>query len=225
MVARMAEGPRLSRGRRYQRQGHVVDLDVRPGLMTAEVEGSRAEPYSVSIAAKPANENERQAAAEHPTGAIPRVIDVAFTCICPDWGDPCKHGIAVMLEFAREVDDDPSLLLTWRGIDDIVVAPPPGTESLAIHQDPPANAAAVRRRLGNELVDADELTGAQNVVDDKLTAFFQGAMPDEPSGLVGPLEETQLDLFRRVRIALDQVDAAPVFADALDTIADHWLDR
>lgn len=227
LAARLAEGQRLSRGRRYQRQGHVVDLDVSPGLVTASVVGSRSDPYEVSIACKPANENERQAAAHDVTGAIPRLIDVAFTCICPDWGDPCKHGIAVLLELAREVDDDPALLLGWRGIDDVVAPPPPGTESLGIHAgpSPAADPAAVGSRVAGSLVAASDLGPAEEPEDSALAAFFHGAVPDEPTGLVSPLDEVQLDAFRRVRIPLEQVDAAPVFADAIDAIAEHWLDR
>jgi len=97
LAARVAEGQRMSRGRKYHRHGNVFDLDVGPGLVTASVEGSRAEPYDVSIACKHANENERRASMDNPEAAAPRVVDVAFTCICPDWGDPCKHGVAVLL--------------------------------------------------------------------------------------------------------------------------------
>jgi hypothetical protein len=35
-------------------------------------------------------------------------------CSCPDWDEPCKHAVAVLLELAERVGDDPGLLLTWR---------------------------------------------------------------------------------------------------------------
>lgn len=258
LAAKVAEGRRLSRGRRYQTQGNVADLDVSDGILTASVIGSRAEPYEVSISCKPANENERRAAMVDPAGAVPRVIDVAFTCICPDWGDPCKHGVAVLLEFAREVDGDASQLLTWRGIHGVVAPPPPGTESLVddpgpvlrtdggragrIRSDRASSRQAVRSldevkaELDPVLADPDELIRRRGLGEagdveptigesSVLAEFFQGAMPEEADGLVGPLDEVQLDVYHHVRIPLERVDAAPVLADAIDAIADFWLGR
>ena len=42
-------GSRLQRGRNYARSGQVISLDVGPGLVTAQVQGSRARPYRVRI--------------------------------------------------------------------------------------------------------------------------------------------------------------------------------
>lgn len=233
LAARVAEGQRLSRGRRYQRQGNVFDLDVAPGMVTALVAGSRAEPYEVSIACRHANENERRAAADAPTGAVPRVVDIAFTCICPDWGDPCKHGVAVMLAFAEAVDFDTSLLFTWRSIDDVVAPPPPGTESLEIHAPRPAREPAVqpvpvseiRAQLADELVGATGRRDPEPAMSAELEQFFGGAMPSGIEDLIGPIDEMQVGAYDRVRIAIDEADAAAVFADALESIADHWLNR
>ena len=36
-------------------------------------------------------------------------------CSCPDWENPCKHIAAVLYLFADRLDDDPWLLLAWRG--------------------------------------------------------------------------------------------------------------
>lgn len=126
----LADGPRLSRGRAYQRKHNVSNLSVAAGLVTALVHGSDPEPYEVTIAVREAGENERAEIADDVAAAVPRPLDIAFTCPCPDWGDPCKHGVAVILELAGEIDDDPSLLLSWRGVDDITPPPPSGTEGL-----------------------------------------------------------------------------------------------
>ena len=42
-------GSRLQRGRSYARKGQVISMDVGPGLVTAQVQGSRARPYRVRI--------------------------------------------------------------------------------------------------------------------------------------------------------------------------------
>jgi hypothetical protein len=36
-------------------------------------------------------------------------------CTCPDWSVPCKHVSAVLYVLAEAFDDDPFLVLAWRG--------------------------------------------------------------------------------------------------------------
>ena len=42
-------GNRLQRGRTYARKGQVISLEVDPGSVTAQVQGSRARPYRIRI--------------------------------------------------------------------------------------------------------------------------------------------------------------------------------
>jgi uncharacterized Zn finger protein len=138
-------GARLQRGRRYARQGQVVALDVDAGLLTAQVQGSRALPYRVTItwpALEPAAwETVASAfasragfAARLLAGDVPPDLEAVFEsagvslfprrwadlhadCSCPDWENPCKHLAAVLYVFADRLDEDPWLLLAWRGRD------------------------------------------------------------------------------------------------------------
>ena len=110
LVAGMSDPTRLGRGRSYARQGAVVDLTVDPGVIVAAVQGSRSEAYSIKVFTKPAPSDDTFAA------LVPSVRDVAFECSCPDWDDPCKHAIAVMVRFAELVGSDSSALLRWRGL-------------------------------------------------------------------------------------------------------------
>lgn len=224
LAARMAEGQRLARGRRYQTRGQVGDLDVGPGWATASVVGSRSDPYEVAIACRHANENERQAAEIDVAGAVPRAVDVAFTCICPDWGDPCKHGVAVLLELAAQVDADESLLLAWRSIDDVVPPPPPGTESLVGPHTDTTPVESLRLELGDMLASPEDLAGAGSPAQSPVLAeFFEGAMEPGIGSIVRPFDEVQLDAYAAATIVIDNVDAGPVFADGLDAIAEYWL--
>src|ERR1044072_3252043 len=45
-------GARLGRGRSYARGGQVVSITVQEGCVTAKVQGSRPQPYAVSIEVK-----------------------------------------------------------------------------------------------------------------------------------------------------------------------------
>ena len=46
---------------------------------------------------------------------MPKPRELRFSCSCPDFGDPCKHAVAVLLQLAALVADEPELLVTWRG--------------------------------------------------------------------------------------------------------------
>ena len=74
-------------------------------------------------------------------------------------------------------------------------------------------------------LEPDVVDGEPDVVDGELDWFFRGAVPDDAGDLVGPLEEVQFDAYGRARIVLENLDVAPVFADAMDAIAEHWLSR
>ena len=109
-------GARLQRGRTYARGGQVLGIDVAPGRVEARVQGSRKDPYRVSIAMKPYSGEERArfaaALAASPlhlakllAGEMPQDIedvlakervslfptrqsDLETECSCPDWSNP-----------------------------------------------------------------------------------------------------------------------------------------
>lgn len=134
---------RLGRGRSYARSGQVMGLRVAPGLVTARVQGSRPQPYAVRLALKPftvaewARAEEALAAealflAALLAGEMPRDVEQAFAaaglslfpstprelkteCSCPDAVNPCKHVAATYYILAEAFDEDPFLVLAWRG--------------------------------------------------------------------------------------------------------------
>jgi uncharacterized Zn finger protein len=136
-------GGRMQRGRRYARAGQVVSLDVRPAVVTAQVQGSRAKPYRVFLELPEPTEQQWAAidaamatkvgfGAQLLAGEVPHELEEVFRatgvellprrwtdlrteCTCPDWGDPCKHVAAVLYVLADQLDADPWLLLEWRG--------------------------------------------------------------------------------------------------------------
>jgi uncharacterized Zn finger protein len=135
-------GTRMQRGRRYARQGQLASFDVQPGLVVAQVQGSRQTPYvtSVQFAALTDQqwagvqheiESTLQFSARLLAGEVPAELEDVFdrasvsllprrwndlraSCSCPDWEIPCKHVAAVLYVLADRLDDDPWLLLTWR---------------------------------------------------------------------------------------------------------------
>jgi uncharacterized Zn finger protein len=140
-----AMGSRLTRGRTYARKGQVISLEVAPGEVRSSVQGSRARPYHVVIKLKPFGElvwaKAEIALAEQalPTAKLlagegppeleeifsaagaplfpTRAGDLDQRCSCPDWEVPCKHLAATFYLLAEAFDDDPFLILRWRGRD------------------------------------------------------------------------------------------------------------
>jgi uncharacterized Zn finger protein len=134
---------RLTRGRTYARQGQVIDLGIGAGLVVARVQGTRRTPYGVQISMPALSDGRWDAiveslagqagyAASLLAGELPHEIEDVFagagvalfpergshlitSCTCPDWGTPCKHAAAVCYLVAEAFDEDPFLLLAFRG--------------------------------------------------------------------------------------------------------------
>ncbi|MDQ6671036.1 MAG: hypothetical protein M3069_09835 [Chloroflexota bacterium] len=136
---------RLARGRTYARSGRVVSLDVERDGVVAVVNGSRPEPYHVSIQFKRLSDAEWQRivdamaaealyAARLLSGEMPEEIEELFSrasvgcsllpadegdlvtdCSCPDPANPCKHIAAVHYLLGERFDEDPFLMFLLRG--------------------------------------------------------------------------------------------------------------
>ncbi|WP_076791829.1 SWIM zinc finger family protein [Chlorobium sp. KB01] len=137
---------RLTRGKTYARSGQVTDLVISADNgVSAKVQGSRANPYKVSIILTPWSKSEKKLVAEKLaskpiyiaqliSGQMPENLDrtlktagaplfpykfndLRSKCSCPDYSNPCKHIAAVFYLMAEAFDSDPFLLLTLRGIE------------------------------------------------------------------------------------------------------------
>ena len=103
LAAELSDQGRLSRGKRYWAEDAVVDLVVGHGAVTAVIQGSRPDPYVVTIAASEG------------TG-VPSKREVWTSCTCPDDGMElaCKHAVAALFALSDEVAIEPALLERWR---------------------------------------------------------------------------------------------------------------
>ena len=48
--------------------------------------------------------------------------DIATSCSCPDWENPCKHVAGLYLKIAQSIDHNPLLLFELRGINEILIS-------------------------------------------------------------------------------------------------------
>ncbi|HJZ49655.1 MAG TPA: SWIM zinc finger family protein [Roseiflexaceae bacterium] len=140
---RFGWGSRLQRGRTYARQGQVLSIEFAGAKIKARVQGSRPKPYDVTIEMQPlAAAQWEQAidalaqqaifAAQLLAGEMPQDIesafdaagvplfprgpkDIAASCSCPDYANPCKHIAAVYYLLGERFDEDPFLIFQARG--------------------------------------------------------------------------------------------------------------
>lgn len=133
---------RLGRGRSYVRSGAVLDLQVKPGAVTARVMGTRLYSVEVKIAAvararwnavckacsgaidsliELLQARFSKSVMEHicskETGLFPAPKEITFTCSCPDWASMCKHVAAVLYGIGARLDTEPQLLFSLRKVD------------------------------------------------------------------------------------------------------------
>ena len=142
-LERLVNPGRLARGRTYARGGRVLALDVSRDGVKAGVQGSRPEPYEVSITFRKLTDTEWERiidamsaealyAARLLNGEMPEEIEQVFAaagtslfpaqerdmrtlCTCPDWANPCKHIAAVHYLLGERFDEDPFLIFLLRG--------------------------------------------------------------------------------------------------------------
>lgn len=142
-MERLVDTGRLSRGRRYARSGQVLSVQEVEGGVEGRVQGSRRQPYKVSIQVAPLTaaqwEQVLDALAEQALftaqllgGEMPLEVEDVFqsvgvslfparsgdlvtACSCPDWANPCKHVAATHYILGERFDEDPFLLFRLRG--------------------------------------------------------------------------------------------------------------
>lgn len=212
---------RLPRGRTYANRGAVRGLVVSNGAIKAKVQGSRPRAYDVSIAVpaiKPADVGRLiESIAVDPT-LIARLLnreldpallneaqvlgitvfptrwtDLKMHCSCPDWAVPCKHLAAVIYLLSQEIDGNPFLVFSLRGVDLITQLKKRGIEISA-----GANPALPSRE--------QVLFGAT------APATPETAPPANAAGDLGALEALDLTTIPDLREPLWRVlPASPVF--------------
>jgi hypothetical protein len=211
LAAELSDQGRLARGKRYWSDDAVVDIVIGHGSVTAEVQGSRPQPYVVTI--------------EAAEGAgIPTKRELWLRCTCPDDTgtglDACKHAVAAMFALSDELAIEPELVDRWRAGRR---APRPARDVTPISiadesHDPDDRAGSAPDSPGDReggaerLAEVVPLRGAREL--DGLALLLRA-----PEGAVGfELPDPTSIEHRGVRPAL----LADVLDDALDHLAIRW---
>ena len=133
---------RLPRGSSYVRNGSVIDLQITPGEVRAQVMGSSLYKVSASVTAVP--EKQWQTICDDCSGSIDSLVEllqgklskavmerickpgaglfpspkeIKFNCSCPDWASMCKHVAAVLYGIGARLDEQPEVLFSLRRVE------------------------------------------------------------------------------------------------------------
>lgn len=133
---------RLPRGGTYVRNGSVIDLQIAPGVIKAQVSGSEIYTVKIVIEKLPKALWERikkdcsksitslldllqgrladgimKRLTKRDGGLFPRPQEIKMSCSCPDWAGMCKHVAASMYGVGARLDTNPELLFQLRAVD------------------------------------------------------------------------------------------------------------
>jgi uncharacterized Zn finger protein len=134
---------RLERGRKYAREGNILNIEYKGSKVIALVQGTADDPYKLSIWLDAFTDEDWNyvidSLAEHAlfsaqllAGEMPDDIEGVFTanglslfpfqlsevhskCDCPDPKNPCKHIAAVYYQLGDFFREDPFILFQLRG--------------------------------------------------------------------------------------------------------------
>ena len=130
LAAEISDPGRLLRGKRLRADDAVVDLVIGHGAATAVVQGSRPDPYVVTLLTRAGR-------------SVPARRDLTVRCTCPDddalGGGACKHAVAALFALADEVSLDLDALARWRQSEAFAAShPESGDRENKVHDAQPA---------------------------------------------------------------------------------------
>jgi uncharacterized Zn finger protein len=153
---------RLPRGRTYVRNGSVIDLQIAPAKITAQVMGSSLYKQTIEIAPIVAarwkaiknacsgqidslvellqgrlSDGVMSVITHRDEGMFPLPQEIEMDCTCPDGAMLCKHLAAVLYGVGARLDRQPELLFTLRQADHAELI----TEAVSSQAIPAAGAA------------------------------------------------------------------------------------
>lgn len=216
---------RITKARSYFRDRKVHRLQIGAGTVTASVEGSQLDPFSVAASIRTVD-TETVASLLRTTGDVGDLMsltrgeqpsalgelllptesaDIRADCDCPDDTDRCIHILSVFYEVAAEIDRTPTTLLTLMG-----------TEVADL-------LGALERHSGQQASGTDDVPTDESAPLDLSADFYGNSYPTPPLPSPPPIRAlSELDV-AALRGALRASGiAAGDIAEALDDLGDLY---
>ncbi|MEM6433966.1 MAG: SWIM zinc finger family protein [Cyanobacteria bacterium P01_D01_bin.115] len=225
---------RLERGRRYAREGNILNIEYKGAKVIALVQGTAEEPYKLSIWLDAFTDEDWNyvvdSLAEHAlfsaqllAGEMPDDIEAVFTanglslfpfqlsevhskCDCPDPKNPCKHIAAVYYQLGDFFREDPFILFQLRGRDRAQIL-----DSLRQKRQQSVDSTTVTATASATSTIVPAATPQPAVAPVDISTFWQYDQPLESSlVVVTPSSSTVLDMLDNIPLPVN--DARIVMA-------------
>lgn len=223
---------RLERGRRYAREGNILNIEYKGAKVLALVQGTAQDPYKLSIWLDSFADEDWNyvidSLAEHAlfsaqllAGEMPADIETVFTsnglslfpfqlaevhsrCDCPDPKNPCKHIAAVYYQLGDFFREDPFILFQLRGRDRQQILD-------ALRQKRQKSIDPVDPVDASEAIANDVADKGTTEVSLDVSSFWEYDQPMDPSlVVVTPASTTVLDVLDTIPLPVN--DARVVMA-------------
>ena len=211
----------LGPGVAIQRKGAVRDFFVQQGSISFEIHDKRERAFDVEIHTTPPSENVRRAVLSGDLHeAVPKVAEIQIHHVCPDWATPCRHEIAALLQLVKECEDDPNVILKWRGIelesDSADKETSLGSTSSVTSRK--GTIQQLRNSMPGRFINFKEEKSHESVLTPDIESFFSFPKEHEPTpNTIGNYSSAKkIDASREIQI--DGQNMYPVFEDAIETI-------
>lgn len=210
----------LGPGVAIQRKGAVRDFFVQQGSISFEVHDKRERAFDVEIHTTVPSENVRravQSGAIHE--AVPKVAEIQIHHVCPEWATPCRHEIAALLQLLKECEDDPNVLLKWRGIELEMnsVSESAVNEKEELTNTRKGTIEQLRKNLPDRFISLKE-EHQESSLNPDMESFFSYAKEREVKGRKTRNLSVNQKISEPRVVPLDNENIYPVFEDAIETI-------
>ena len=151
---------------------------------------------------------------------MPKVAEIQIHHVCPDWATPCRHEIAALLQLLKECEDDPNVILKWRGIE---------VESESVDEEAPIkNDKAITSRkstiqqlrdtMPGRFINLNEEKSNESVLSPDMELFFSFPGEHGPASRGTAKHPISKEIHAPSEVQIDGQNIYPIFEDAIETI-------
>ncbi len=210
----------LGPGVAIQRKGAVRDFFVQQGSISFEVHDKRERAFDVEIHTTIPSENVRravQSGAIHE--AVPKLADIQIHHVCPEWATPCRHEIAALLQLLKECEEDPNVILKWRGMEPEInaISEPAVNETEELINTRRGTIEQLRKSLPDRFVSLKE-EHQDSLISPDMEPFFSYPKGHEVSEKQMRNTSVNQKMSESRVVPIDNENIYHVFEDAIETI-------
>ena len=211
----------LGPGVAIQRKGAVRDFFVQQGLISFAIHDKNEQSFDVEIhTTSPSDNVQRAVLSGYLHEAVPKVTEIQVHHECNEWATPCRHEIAALLQLLKECENDPNVILKWRGIElesDSVTEEGPTTSdsSVTSRQN---TIQQLRNNMPGRFINFKEEKSNESVLSPDMESFFSFPSGHGPVSRLTTNHPITKEIHSPLEVQIDGENIYPILEDAIETI-------